>query len=121
MVEDVVEFTVSSRPLAEPAWLVSVSGELDLYTAPRLQEELLELPGERTWLVVDLLRVTFLDSAGLSLLTTAARRLRYDGGGIVLAVADLNIERVLRLTGLDRYFEVRSTIEGAIGHATSRL
>jgi len=120
MVEDVVQFSIAKRTLADETWLVSVTGELDLYTSPQLREELVELPEEGTWLVVDLLGVTFLDSAGLSLLTTAARRLRYGGGGVCLVLVDPSIERVLRITGLDRYFHVRATVAEALERAAAR-
>lgn len=118
--EEVVSFRVSRSRLAEDVALVAVTGELDLYSAPELQAELSALPPGTTWLVLDLLQVTFVDSAGLGVLTAAARRFRYAGGGVVLAAADRNVERVLELTGLGRYFDVCAAADDAVRLALAR-
>jgi anti-sigma B factor antagonist len=116
-VQEIVRFSVATRRLTQDTWVVAVTGDLDLYNAPALKEELLGLPDSVTRVVVDLAGVPFLDSAGLSVLTTIARRFRYAGGGVALAGADRNIQRVLSLTGLDRYFDVHATVADAVAHA----
>ena len=97
--------------------IVTVEGELDLHRVPALREVLETVPDDRRWIVVDLEHVTFLDSAGLSLLTTIARDLRARGGGVVLALDDRNVQKVLELTGLGRFFEQRRTVSAAVEHA----
>ena len=52
--------------------------------------------------VIDLRKVTFIDSAGLGALVGGVRKI-HDGGGTVVAVCDRpSVLRVLRITGFDR-------------------
>ena len=63
--------------------VLEIGGEIDVYTAPRLRERLIEMvdAGERH-VVVDLGRVEFLDSTGLGVLVGAHRRLRAGDGSL---------------------------------------
>lgn len=102
---DELEFAVSSVRVGG-THVVRVFGELDLYTAPELREELDDLPSGVDGVQVDLTNVTFVDSAGLAVLVAAARPLRAAGGTMSLVVDDPRVLRVLEVTGLDRYFEI---------------
>jgi anti-sigma B factor antagonist len=95
--------------------VVQVAGEVDLYTAPKLKERLGELTtGGHIRLVVDLRGVEFLDSTGLGVLIGALKRCREKGGSLVLAGAREPVRKVLGITGLDRVFTVRETVEDAV-------
>ena len=107
---DEVEFSVTSVQTGEGVWAVAVGGELDLYTAPEVRDELAALPEDAGDVVVDLTTMTFVDSAGIAALLVAARRLRACGGTMTLVVDDPRVLRVLEVTGLDRYFEVRRVV-----------
>jgi len=81
--------------------VVSLAGELDLATVPVAERPLLgELESEGT-LIVDLTRLSFIDSSGIALLLQA---LRVDGGSRLCTVVarDSQVERVFRLAGIDR-------------------
>jgi anti-sigma B factor antagonist len=54
--------------------IVEVTGELDISTVTGLRERLFELAEGSQPLIVDLNRITFIDSAGLGALVGAARR-----------------------------------------------
>jgi len=110
---DVVDFRVTSAKIGPHAHPIAVEGELDLYSAPDVKEELASLsPGAH--LLIDLSAISFIDSAGLGVLATAARRVRAAGGTVLLVVGDHNVLKVLRITGLDRYFELRTPDEEPI-------
>jgi anti-sigma B factor antagonist len=81
--------------------VVQVAGELDLASARTLADALcgLEQPCDRV--ILDLSRLTFIDSTGLRLAMTEHRRAEMDGFDFVLAGATDPILRVLRVTGLD--------------------
>lgn len=111
---------VTSAELGASVALVTVEGELDAYSAPELEERLAALPSDARFLVVDLTQLTILDSAGLGLLTSAARRLRSRDGAVVLATEDPNVLRILSLTGLGRLFVVRATAGDAAQEALGR-
>jgi anti-sigma B factor antagonist len=97
------------------ALVLSLAGELDLYTEPALREALrgaVERAPKR--LVVDLAEVTFVDSTVLGALVAARSQL---GGGdaFALAAPGLEVRRALEVSGLDRHFTVYDRIETAIG------
>src|SRR5688572_12851975 len=80
--------------------VLEVGGEVDVYTAPRLRERLVELveQGARH-VIVDLSRVEFLDSTGLGVLVGALKRLRAVNGTLGLVCAH---ERLLKIRSEER-------------------
>ena len=88
--------------------VLTVTGEIDLRTAPDLRTHIDRvLDGGTTRLVVDLGAVDFLDSTGLSVLVGAHKRLARSGGRLVVANSPDIVARVLSITGLDRVFELQ--------------
>jgi anti-sigma B factor antagonist len=95
--------------------VVEAKGEIDLYTAPRLKEELADaLERDRTRIVVNLGSVEFLDSTALGVLIGALRRCRERDGTFALAAPTETVQRVLRITGLDKVFPIYGTVDQAI-------
>jgi anti-anti-sigma factor len=81
--------------------VMAVRGEVDLASAPRLAAGLSELIGRGHSLVaLDLGAVEFIDSTGLGVLVGSIRRLRDDGGDLVLRAASPAVVRILEITGL---------------------
>src|SRR5215472_8303489 len=69
---------VSTAPL-----VVTVSGEIDIASGPKLREELLgAIRGHGARVALDLGRVTFIDCAGISVLLAAHRHARLEGGWV---------------------------------------
>lgn len=95
--------------------VLRVGGEIDLFTAPALRERLVELlsTGVRH-VVIDTASVTFLDSTGLGVLVGGFKRLRAHDGSLALASDQERIVRLLRLTGLIRFFPPYATVAEAI-------
>lgn len=87
--------------------VVIVSGELDLATAPRLQDALVGLivRGVRA-VTVDMAGLGFIDSTGLSVLIKAMTQLRDQGGSLTLRSPTTAAQRVLEVTGLARVFAI---------------
>jgi anti-sigma B factor antagonist len=91
------------------AILVSVSGELDLWTSTRLQEVFNSADSfDNNRLELDLSNVTFLDSEGLKMLVAAYRSLDMHNKKMVITACSQYVSRVLRLSGVDSllYFEM---------------
>ena len=83
------------------------TGEIDLYTAPRLQSELAEVianaaPASR--IVVDMSGVDFCDSTGMNVLLSCLRRARERGGELEIAAPRPAVRKILQVTGLDSVF-----------------
>jgi anti-anti-sigma factor len=81
--------------------VVSVGGELDLASGPELEAELDQLTGPDVQLVViDLRRLDFMDSTGLSILVRAHQRLASEGTEMGLVKGSQQVQRLLDLTGV---------------------
>jgi anti-sigma B factor antagonist len=89
-------------------YLVTVSGEIDVATSPRLRHELLGLLDQKAQsIVLDLGGMSFIDSSGLGVLVGALRRLReQDGNNIVLRGMQPPVRRVFEITGLTDLFTI---------------
>jgi anti-sigma B factor antagonist len=98
--------------------LVTVTGELDLHGARVLEAQLGRTSGRRE-VVVDLLGVSFLDSAALGVLVGTMKRLRAEGGRLVLVTDDPRTLRVFQVTGLDRVFPLEPSLAAAIDAAVA--
>ena len=94
---------------------ISLSGEVDIFTAPQFKESLVELldSGVRR-LLVDLSGVTFIDSTALGVLIGGVRRVHGFGGRMAIVVATRPVERVLNVTGLDRVLSMYPTRADAL-------
>jgi anti-sigma B factor antagonist len=90
--------------------IVTVTGEIDVSTATQLRERLFELAPSGRPLIADLDRVGFIDSAGLSALAGAAKRVAGHGGLRVICARPKTRE-LLRLTGLDRRIPLARTLD----------
>lgn len=94
--------------------LVSVTGELDMTTAPQLTESVdAVMEGSPRRIVIDLSDVGFLASAGMSVLLDTHARV--DDGASFGVVADgPHTGRPLELVGLDGTFTVYATLDAAL-------
>jgi anti-sigma B factor antagonist len=95
--------------------VLAVHGEVDVYTAPRFRERLIELvsAGERR-VVVDLEGVDFLDSTGLGVLVGGLKRLRSNDGDLSLVCTQSRILKVFEVTGLTKVFEIHDSVDAAV-------
>ena len=108
-----MELSLATRTVDEHT-VLEVGGEVDVYTAPRLRERLVELvDGGARNVVVDLGRVDFLDSTGLGVLVGALKRLRAAGGTFGLVCAKEPLLKIFRITALDQVFPIYPSIEAA--------
>src|SRR6516162_11145319 len=83
--------------------VLRVAGEVDVYSAPRLRERVVQLLADDVrHVVADLREVDFLDSTGLGALVGSLKRLREQDGSLKLVTAADRILTIFRLTGLVR-------------------
>jgi anti-sigma B factor antagonist len=93
-------FHVHVQPHAD-ATLLAISGELDIATAPELEQALDQIQPEQTKLVVvDLRELQFMDSTGLSTLVRAHQRLSEHDCELTLVKGPPQVQRLLDLTGV---------------------
>ena len=95
--------------------VLAVRGEVDVYTAPRLRERLIELVSQGSHqVVVDLEGVDFLDSTGLGVLVGGLKRVRAHDGSLDLVCTQERILKIFRITGLTKVFGIHNTVDEAI-------
>ena len=85
------------------------TGEIDLYTAPRLQSELAEVianAAPASKIVVDMSGVEFCDSTGMNILLSCLRQVRERGGELELAAPRPAVMKILQVTALDSVFTI---------------
>ena len=94
---------------------VALAGELDLSTVAKVQEELRRVEANApATVVVDLSKLTFLDSTGLRCIVTADERARAEGRRIVIVRGPDAVQRVFTITRLDDRLEMVDDVS-AIG------
>ena len=95
--------------------VVDVEGEIDVYTAPRLRELLIDLVNKNNYqLVVNMEKVEFLDSTGLGVLVGGLKRVRAHDGSLDLVCTQERILKIFRITGLTKVFGIHNTVDEAI-------
>ena len=108
-----MEVTVTSRTSGART-VVQVTGEIDVYTAPLLREELASLiDAEHQELVVDLTGVGFLDSTGLGVLVGALKKVRTLGGDLQLVISSEKVLKVFRIAALTQVFTIHESLDAA--------
>jgi anti-sigma B factor antagonist len=101
--------------------VIDVRGEIDMYTAPRLRELLIDLVSQGSYrLVVNLDKVGFLDSTGLGVLVGGLKRVRAHDGSLDLVCTQQRILKIFRITGLTEVFGIYETVDQAIAATKGR-
>lgn len=110
-----MNFDINTEELGNGAYVISLTGEVDLYTAPEFKEQLLEIVGKGgKEVVVDLSDTTFIDSTTLGVLVGGVKRLRPNGGQLTLVCNDRNITKIFEITGLDKVFPIYASRAEAV-------
>jgi anti-sigma B factor antagonist len=95
--------------------VVQVTGEVDVYTAPKLREQLVSLvDAGRYDIVVDMDGVEFLDSTGLGVLVGGLKRVRTHDGSLRLVCSQERILKIFRITGLTKVFPIHDSVSDAL-------
>ncbi len=95
--------------------VVDVEGEIDVYTAPRLRELLMDLVNKNIYqIVVNMEKVEFLDSTGLGVLVGGLKRVRTYQGSVDIVCTQERVLKIFRITGLTKVFDIHDTVGQAI-------
>jgi len=117
---DDLNFDIKTEQLDGDAYVISLAGEVDLYTAPEFKAQLLDVIGKGgQQVIVDFTDTTFIDSTTLGVLVGGVKRLRTNDGELSLVCSDRNITKIFEITGLDRVFTIHPTREEAVASLNS--
>ena len=115
-----MNFDIKTEELGDDAYVISLTGEVDLYTAPEFKQQLLDVIAKGAkGVVVDFTNTTFIDSTTLGVLVGGVKRLRANEGQLSLVCSDRNITKIFEITGLDRVFTIYPTRDEAVAKTSS--
>jgi anti-sigma B factor antagonist len=113
------EFSVTTIP-SDDLFVVAVTGQADLHTAPELRDAIGNAIDEgHTRLVIDLTDATFIDSMTLGVLLSALKRVTPLGGRLVVVCPDPHLRRVFEITSLDRVLAIANSTDEAFAQLRS--
>lgn len=99
--------------------VVSVSGELDVMTAEAFRDRVDAVLGDSPrHMVLDVRRVSFIDSTGLAALVSTQRRLTRARRRLALVHGPGGVDRALQVTRLDFTFDIQPDVESAVAAVT---
>lgn len=96
------------------ACLITLTGEIDMHSAPGLRERLMGLsenPGGH--FILDLTGVQYMDSSGVGTIVEFKRRTDRAGGSVMLVGLQPRVRSVFEITRLDKFFRIVDTLEQA--------
>ena len=112
--ESFVDLTLETRDV-DGRTIVTVGGEIDVYTAPKLRDKITELVGAGVYdLVIDMEGVEFLDSTGLGVLVGGLKKVRAHDGSLQLVCSQDRLLKIVRITGLAKVFVIHDSPEAAL-------
>lgn len=86
---------------------VQLSGELDISSASKVEDELARVePSRPETIILDLRELAFMDSTGLRLLIAADTRARNQGRKLLIVRGPEPVQRVFRITRLEERLEI---------------
>lgn len=107
------DFSVSVETTPAGAAVATVTGELDMATAPGL-EQALEPVDAAERLVLDLAGCTFVDSSAIRVLAARAHAADAAGGGVALVVTDPGVRRALEIAAIDTVVDLHDSRAAAL-------
>ena len=109
-----MDLTLATREVDGRA-VVAVGGEIDVYTAPKLRDQITELVGAGSYnIVIDLEAVEFLDSTGLGVLVGGLKKVRAHDGSLELICSQERLLKIFRITGLAKVFVIHDSADAAL-------
>lgn len=108
-------FRQESIAVGSDCAVLRITGEVDVYTAPQLREQVVQLVNSGVrHIIADLRGVDFLDSTGLGALVGSLKRLRTHDGSFKVVASGGRTLRIFQITGLTRAFALHPTLLDAM-------
>jgi anti-sigma B factor antagonist len=105
---------MDTRTIDNKLPVIELEGEVDVYTAPQLKQQMINLlESGNKQMMIDLTKVEYLDSTALGVLIGGLKRMREMDGNMVLVCPSARIRRVFEITGLDKIFDIYNTADEA--------
>lgn len=110
-----MDIKVNVREAQADCYIVELSGEIDVYTSPKVKDAIGDLIDRGIYnLVIDLEKVRYIDSTGLGVLIGGLKRVREHGGSVNLVCTNPQIRKIFDITGLVKIFGIFETEDAAM-------
>jgi len=95
--------------------VLQLEGEIDLHLSPEVAESLRLMVAKKPQvLVVDLEKVTYMDSSGLAVLIEAMQNVQKYGGKFALASVQESVKHIFEIARLDQVFQIFDHVDTAL-------
>jgi anti-sigma B factor antagonist len=95
--------------------VLPLEGEIDLHISPEVAEALREMVAKKpNPLVVDLTKVTYMDSSGLAVLIEGMQHVQEYGGRFALANVQESVQHIFEIARLDQVFQIFPDVDSAL-------
>ncbi len=109
-----MDIKVQVHESGDEAYVVELTGEIDVYTSPKVKDAIGELIDQGHYnLVINLEKVRYIDSTGLGVLIGGLKRVREYGGTVHLVCTNPQIKKIFDITGLVKIFGIYEDEESA--------
>jgi anti-sigma B factor antagonist len=106
---------IELEPRDQGAALVNVQGRLDAAAAPTFKQRITEAVSQgNVRLALHIAHVSFMDSTGLGALVSALKAVRKANGDIGIVAPSPQVQKLLKLTAMDRVFRVFPSSDEAL-------
>jgi anti-sigma B factor antagonist len=110
-----LDIKVNVREAPGDCYVVDLSGEIDVYTSPKVKDAIGELIDRGVYyLVINLEKVRYIDSTGLGVLIGGLKRVREHGGSVNLVCTNPQIKKIFDITGLVKIFGIFESEDAAM-------
>ena|SRR5581483_3030547 len=110
-----VDIKVNVREVQADCYAVELSGEIDVYTSPKVKDAITDLIDRGVYhLVINLEKVRYIDSTGLGVLIGGLKRVREHGGTVNLVCNNPQIKKIFDITGLVKIFGIFESEDAAM-------
>ena len=98
--------------------VLPLEGEIDLHVSPTVTASLnIMIEKKPKQLVVDLSRVSYIDSAGLAAFIQGMQKVEADGGKFALAGLQETVRSIFEISRLDQVFQIFPDVDAALAAA----
>jgi anti-sigma B factor antagonist len=102
-------------PRKDRSNVLPLDGEIDLHISPNVAESLRAIIRKRPKrLVIDLARVSYIDSSGLAVLIEAMQNVEAYGGKFALAGLGESVRTIFEIAKLDQVFRIFPDVDAAL-------
>jgi anti-sigma B factor antagonist len=110
-----LDIKVVSREAGANSDIVELTGEIDVYTSPKVKDAITDLIDKGRYnLIISLEDVRYIDSTGLGVLIGALKRVREHGGSVSLVCTNPQIKKIFEITGLVKIFGMHENEASAL-------